>query len=514
MLLALAFFTACNEGEPAFENPPEKKELKVATLPQTDSGVTTANFNGEILSEGETQIEKASFYYWVQGDMSTRTEVPIDLEADKVDGATGRYSVSLDNLQSFTDYSYIFAVTDESGRVDGEAISFSTLISSEVEEPAVSTGDAEGVYFGGADIKGTLLGDGNGSKLNVVIAFWKKGFPEGRRYQSVPEDEDGNLIFDEDNGFVVSLKGLSPGQAYVYQAVVQNELAIGEGEIKEFVTNTQIFVDATAPEGGNGSSWESALNSVKDAMSKAEAGVEIWVSAKGEFNESKIMLKKDVKLMGGFAGTEDSADQRDPDLKTVIDGTNPSATYSSLDTPILEMEAAAFDDVCEIERFVFKNGLNYLGGVMFKRQGSPSFTDCEFRNNSAKVGGAFFGYGDESRFVRCLFEGNFATGRAGAIGFSNGTKKSSTYYEECIFRDNNAPNYGVGQLAGDLVFRNCTFENNTASKWGLFHFYKTGCPQFQGNTVLIGDNLGDNSLHVRDQRNCGGSYPADWKVSN
>ena len=80
-----------------------------------------------------------------------------------------------------------------------------------------------------------------------------------------------------------------------------------------------IYVDASAgiTRAQDGTAWAGAFTDLQDALSWAVPGVEIWVaegtykptgtSDRGVFFE----LQSSVALYGGFAGTEDSRDQRD-----------------------------------------------------------------------------------------------------------------------------------------------------------------------------------------------------------
>ena len=76
-----------------------------------------------------------------------------------------------------------------------------------------------------------------------------------------------------------------------------------------------LYVNSSAPAGGNGSSWSSAFQSVQKAVNAASSGTEIWVAA-GTYhdsvvsNNSNIQLQDGVSLYGGFAGTETSLSQR------------------------------------------------------------------------------------------------------------------------------------------------------------------------------------------------------------
>lgn len=70
------------------------------------------------------------------------------------------------------------------------------------------------------------------------------------------------------------------------------------------------YVNASAPAGGDGTSWDRAFRSIPDAIATCalEGGGEVWVSA-GTYS-GEIRLLPGVWLYGGFAGGEDSRTRR------------------------------------------------------------------------------------------------------------------------------------------------------------------------------------------------------------
>ena len=79
-----------------------------------------------------------------------------------------------------------------------------------------------------------------------------------------------------------------------------------------------IYVDADAPPGGDGSSWEAAYDDLQTALAAAVAGKEIWVG-QGEYKPAgpggdrdiSFELKTGVAIYGGFAGDEEFLQERD-----------------------------------------------------------------------------------------------------------------------------------------------------------------------------------------------------------
>ncbi|MFI4855943.1 MAG: choice-of-anchor Q domain-containing protein, partial [Phycisphaerales bacterium JB065] len=101
-------------------------------------------------------------------------------------------------------------------------------------------------------------------------------------------------------------------------------------QVTDFSTEPiRLYVNAKS-EGGDGSSWESALSNPNEALAIASGRlgpVEIWVAA-GEYlpqitrsGIDSFRLSENVTMLGGFAGNETEADHRDPaQHKTVLAG--------------------------------------------------------------------------------------------------------------------------------------------------------------------------------------------------
>lgn len=90
----------------------------------------------------------------------------------------------------------------------------------------------------------------------------------------------------------------------------------------------RIYVKAEAQPPYDGNSWAAAFNDLQDALSVAQPDTEIWVAA-GVYRPDRgtgartasFRLKDGVRLYGGFAGTETSLDQRDPNHhETILSG--------------------------------------------------------------------------------------------------------------------------------------------------------------------------------------------------
>lgn len=108
--------------------------------------------------------------------------------------------------------------------------------------------------------------------------------------------------------------------------------ALPESELAQLCAQPScgpIFVDVQAPPGGDGSSWASAYDTVQGAIGAASASAcpspELWV-AEGVYAPDPALpvatISAPVAIYGGFAGVEDSLEQRDIAAHPVRFGAN------------------------------------------------------------------------------------------------------------------------------------------------------------------------------------------------
>ncbi|BDD09917.1 hypothetical protein FUAX_23490 [Fulvitalea axinellae] len=486
----LIILAACDKEDKGFV-PPVKKVLKVVTLPPSDITENSVTLNGELLSLGETELDSVRFSYWEQGNMGTRVSV----KADVSEG--GKFSKTLTELKSFKDYAYSATAVDQEGHVESDIYSFSTLISAGIGKPEIETTKFDSLTFNAASVFGKLINDGNSENTRVSIVYWKQGFPNLQEYANVEMKEDGT--------FHGKLKGLLPAQAYEFNCVAQNELEIAQGEPQSFTTTSTIYVDVTAPAGGNGSSWEKALTSVNDAMEIAEENVDVWVAAKGVYFNRNIRLKKNIDLYGGFEGTESSLNERKPNLRTVLDGTHENPNVNNNNNQIMNMWASKREDKCVVDGFVLQNGTGQRAGALFLGKGSPEFKNVVFQNNLGKWGSCVHMYHNDAKFIDCVFKDNIS--EMGAV-HSGKSVTMNTIFQKCHFLRNEATIRGGALfIKGNIVVRSCIFEDNIGKNSAAAIFISGSGPRYEGNNVLKGNNVsGDGSMCAGSNTYC----PEDW----
>ena len=268
---------------------------------------------------------------------------------------------------------------------------------------------------------------------------------------------------------------------------------------------------------GNGSSWANPVGELADALKAAKGNTaiqQIWVAA-GTYKplyspfdnnfggddgrNNSFLLVKNVKVYGGFAGTESGPAQRDfsnasnqsilsadiNDDDTII-GTGETLSFSN-NAENHYHTVMSFGDVGDAEL----NGFTVIGGNanreayenrsinsisvlthadfagLYIANSSPTITLCTFSQNSAidSGGGAGVVGSGKPTITHCKFLKNNASGAGGGLYLT-----SVLNISECLISENKA-------LSGGGIFidyssptlNSCTISNNYASSGGGLH---------------------------------------------
>jgi hypothetical protein len=285
-------------------------------------------------------------------------------------------------------------------------------------------------------------------------------------------------------------------------------------EAEEFeIPDHVVFVNGANKSGpGDGTSWETALQTVQAGIDAAEAagGGEVWVSAgtytpaDGDNRAASIALRPYVAVYGGFNGDESSREQRDWEAnETILSGdigvageaTDNSfhvvtgAQYAILDGVTV---ASGYADgerehrhgggmlnyfpesSVTVRNVTFRDNYAVNGGAMYNfNYAYVMISDSIFVGNRAEFGGALhYNVGANGEVRDSIFEDNHALYRGGAVAIDYG---SSPVFTGVAFSGNSTDGHGgaawvntrAAQVgASQPVFEDCRFSGNLASLRG------------------------------------------------
>ena len=247
-----------------------------------------------------------------------------------------------------------------------------------------------------------------------------------------------------------------------------------------------IFVKAGATGAGDGTSWADAYTSLRNPLSFAQSGDEVWVAA-GTYRPAKagrtisFTIKPGVIVRGGFAGSETALGERDlaaVGRETILSGDlngddGPDfANYGDNSYHVLQSTIGGFESTPGIiDGFVITGGnadgsvmtINDIGGGIAVRAGGVICQNCLFLKNKAVNGGALSvrpsSIASRVELVDCTLLANAASGEGGAVWSPVGAVTMT----RCRLLGNSATGSGGGLAnAGEAVLSNCLFSGNTA----------------------------------------------------
>lgn len=231
-------------------------------------------------------------------------------------------------------------------------------------------------------------------------------------------------------------------------------------------------VDHAAMGLDDGTTWFNAMPSMTAALRVASdrpGTTEIWVAeglyrpgTDGERNAA-FDIPPRTSVYGGFAGTEELREERDPLVHLVVwsgdlagndlAGTDPTPVPSPVDRAensasvvrvLAGVTTAVIDGICVCDGHA--DGLR-SGGIVFNTSTGGG--------DHVSAGGVYAAVGSRARFQNCMFERNHARSQGGvAIGLLS--------FENCVFRSNTSTAGGALVVGDGVEIDKCTFVENRA----------------------------------------------------
>ena len=259
------------------------------------------------------------------------------------------------------------------------------------------------------------------------------------------------------------------GGTYTYrvEATLANGSVVSSSMLGLLVSSPEMlqkvfYVRTTIDGSSDGKSWSTAFTDVQTAIdaaslvAKDDDPKEVWI-AKGTYTPgASIVMKNNVHIYGGFAGTEEKLEDRVSGNETILSGENKRRVINNN-----YVSANRLLNTAWLDGVTIANGSNGSGGGMHLEHASPKITNCKFKNNNAYsyYGGAIYiSTTSFPLFEDCVFENNSAKTTGGAIYGTKGT------YRRCVFRGNTAIESGGAICCyGSTIIEDCVFENNSSN---------------------------------------------------
>ncbi len=278
------------------------------------------------------------------------------------------------------------------------------------------------------------------------------------------------------------------------------------GQMTEAAT---IYVNKSATGANNGTTWANAYTNLQSALGTAVANDQIWIAAGTYYpsiavdfdgaggatvREATFKIPSNVKVYGGFNGTETLVTQANPKNNMVV-------LSGDIGTPAVKT------DNCYHVVYTFNAGSNTeLNGVKITGGRADAFTG----NNRNASGGGWLNLSSGTdtaspAITRVIFDSNYAAAFGGGLG--NWVQSGGiclSVVTNCIFSNNHGDwqaggiwtsAYGGG--TGNLTIYNSLFYNNSTTGGGaaIYNDGRFGGAQsntkihncsFHGNTAATG----------------------------
>ena len=266
-----------------------------------------------------------------------------------------------------------------------------------------------------------------------------------------------------------------------------------------------VYVKASAGGRGSGTSWADAMTRLYDALSYASSGDQIWVAA-GTYKpfydsparSDTFQLKDGVAIYGGFAGTETSLGQRNPNINITILSGDIGIGGDPTDNIYHVVTANGISETAVLDGFTISGGNangvspDDCGGGIYAT-GSPTLRNLVLDHNSAfsDGGGLYIQLHDQS-LTRVAFTNNSAGGSGGAIYSDYSVLLTNgTFFQ-------NAAAVGGAIMAFGGALTNVTFNGNSATDGGALF-----------NTMQHMDLINADFLANNATRNGGAVFNSD-----
>jgi hypothetical protein len=187
------------------------------------------------------------------------------------------------------------------------------------------------------------------------------------------------------------------------------------------------YVTVTGAGLKDGSSWANAYDGLqlKSVMDEPQYG-DIWV-ARGTYYPTadgdqtvSFQMQSDVRVYGGFAGTETSLSERSPMTNVTILSGDIGNPGDNIDNSYHVISNTDVSNTAILDGITISGGnADVTGGGIFNSNSSPVISNCVIINNSTNAGGNGAGIYNEAlsspTFVNCIIVSNSTDGLGGGM---------------------------------------------------------------------------------------------------
>ena len=251
--------------------------------------------------------------------------------------------------------------------------------------------------------------------------------------------------------------------------------------------SAQVYVNGAATGNNDGTSWANAFTDLDAALQATPVDGEVWVAAGIYFpggdtpsRESFYTFPHDMKLYGGFDGTESALSERNAaqnitQLSGDHNGDDINDNFTTNRTDNSRHVFFLTDTITSesvIDGFLITNGstddetsaddLRRGGGIL--TYGTPLVSNCTFSQNFGWFGGGIYPRFNDAGVSIVIQDCTFNNNRA---GFGGGVyvNQRAPEIRNCVFTENSVANNGGGlfnSTRDGSIIDGCMFELNIA----------------------------------------------------
>ena len=272
---------------------------------------------------------------------------------------------------------------------------------------------------------------------------------------------------------------------------------------KSTIANTKIYVDASkVNNNGDGLTWATAKKDIQNAIDISVGGNEIWIKAGVYYptshpnmfastivtatsplsnRDNYILLKDNVKIYGGFAGTESLLTERNSNTNiTFIDGDIGIPNNSTDNCYHLMIYLGTYSTVgTSLDGLVFRNAnaQRDAGSTVVYESTAITVNGIDY-GIQRRLGGVYIQQGLNNTFNNIVFENNTAENRGAGLYTDGG------YGTTCTYTVKNS--YFINNLLSQSTYGAWAAENGKVNCYNtVFYGNKVGIYQYGDGVALF-----------------------------